>query len=315
MSAPVIRPLENGIIPKTSWLDNALVLPPDQIARFIDPASGIRFYPVPNPTGEYLVAFPGATSLLGFVAPQQTKDTLNRWRAKEVAAGRDPSAAANTGTLVHSCMERIVRGEDPAPDNEDVAILLEGMPEGLSEYTSFIWNEAPLRSEHFFTYNTTDLTHPDRLPRVWSYRLGCSGTPDLLGRRRGRICLGDFKTSKRPYVQAGAGEVVKYGDGLGYKSYKKTVRQLICYAFCIEETLGITVDDFQIIVGLRDGHQILEVPEWEIAMERWSVLSMAQRFWNAYGELKMSELKQLEATPSGVTTLEVTPLEEAPVLV
>jgi hypothetical protein len=274
----------------------AIRLRNDEIKRFVDPVSGIRFYPCPSPDGKSLIAYPGATSLLGFVAPQKDKDVLTRWREREIAAGRTGYEGAERGTLTHACCERWVLGLDPSPDNLEIAEFYEGMTEPLEDFSSFMWSERPLRADWLHAYNTDDVNHPDRLARVYSHSLGCSGTPDLIGMRNGKVVLVDFKTSgKRLYVQPKPGDKLSRDELLGFKAFVKTCRQMIAYSYCIKETLNVDVEEMMIIVGLRDQTQVLHVEPWRIEQERYTTLALAQEFWRKFAELRADQLRLVAA--------------------
>lgn len=253
--------------------------------RFIDPASGIRFYPIPPPAGsDELLAVPGVTSVLGTAQTEEERERLRNWRAREVAAGRDPNAARERGTRVHSCLEDYIRGIEPSFSSEVDAAAYSGMTRHLEPYTEFWWNERPLIDGWEHCWNAPP-GHPDRLARVWSWLWGVAGTPDLMGRhRRGLNLLGDFKTSNQPYFRC-SGERVPQWKMTGYLKYKKTVRQLCAYKLCVEEMLGIHIDALQIIVGLPEPGEAqmfyIKGPELELETQAFKVL--ARQFWMQQG--------------------------------
>lgn len=253
---------------------------PEAPARYIDPASGIRFYPIPAPGGEGLVAVPGVTSILSDASSDEDRQRLENWRQREIAAGRDPNAGRDRGTRVHAALEDYIRGVEPRFTTEVDAAAFSGMERHLERYEEFLWNERPLVSgwEHCWSAAPGD---PDRLARVWSWLWGYAGTPDLMGKhRRGLTILGDFKTSNNPYYRCSGRQVPAYKQW-GYKKYKKTVRQLCAYKLAAEEMLGITIDALQIIVGLPAAGEsqmfLIQGPELELETEAFKQL--AAQFW------------------------------------
>lgn len=126
-----------------------------------------------------------------------------------------------------------------------------------------------------------------RIARVWNHTWGYAGTPDLIGRHHcGLTLLSDFKTSTRPYYRCSGNQVPAYAM-LGYKKYKKCVRQLCLYKLAVEEMFDIKIDLLQIIVGLpKPGEaQMFFIREEEIALETERALGFCARFWEHHGEL------------------------------
>jgi hypothetical protein len=260
------------------WLKDA---PPSTTPRrFIDPASGIRFYPIPAPNGKGLVAVPGTTSVLSSSQTTEERDVLERWRARELQAGRDPNAARERGTRVHGALENYIRGLPPGLEREDDLDVFSGMTQHLDSYSEFLWNERPLIDgwEHCWSAPAGD---PDRLARVWSWLWGYAGTPDLIGRhRRGLTILGDFKTSNQPYYRC-SGKQVPAWKQTGYKKFRKTVRQLCAYKLAAEEMLDVRIDALQIIVGLpqRGESQMFYIQGPDLELETENFKQLAIQFW------------------------------------
>lgn len=266
------------------WQMRAPRLPADQIGRYKCTRTGMRMYPVPDPRGvEYgLTALPGATTLLGALAPREDKERLEKWRAREVKAGRDPNAAAERGTKVHALLERRILGLKLESDDEEVMSYASGMDEGFNEFTEFLWSERPLVRGWEKAWNTMDTSHPDRLARVWSAEWGVSGVPDLIGVRRGRNVLSDFKSARVPYFVPEHGQQIPWGEKFNAMKFYKTCRQLSLYALAIEETLGLHIDELEIRVGYPGGSQIIAVPEMTYARELENVKKMCLEFWGNF---------------------------------
>jgi hypothetical protein len=262
------------------WLRHAAAVKTPK--RFIDPASGIRFYPIPAPESGGLIAVPGTTSILSSDQSPEDNAVLERWRVNELAAGRDPNAAREKGTRVHGALENYIRGLPHDLKREEDIAAYSGMPKHLERYSEFLWNERPLVRgwEHCWS---APKGHPDRLARVWSWLWGYAGTPDLIGRhRRGLTLLGDFKTSTQPYYRC-SGRQVPAWKQIGFKKYKKTVRQLCAYKLAVEELFDLRIDALQIIVGLPapGESQMFYIQGPELELETETFKQMALKFWSA----------------------------------
>jgi hypothetical protein len=274
------------------WRQRGLILPPGASRqRFIDPISGIRFYPVPIPGTDEWVALPGVTSILGAMATAEENQRLEEWRQREIAAGRDPNERRECGSRVHGLLECDIRGLPfpvPATEQEEKwrkqdLDFYSGMEVHLRKYETFLWSEKPLVPgwEHCWSAPPGD---PTRLARVWSLAWGFSGTPDLIARRINQLLmLGDFKTSKDPYYRCSGDKVPQFKEN-GFKKYKKTVRQLCAYRLAIKETLGLEIDHLQIIVGLpQPGKaQMFYVHGAELELETENFKKAAIKFWENF---------------------------------
>lgn len=274
------------------WADKGLKLQgPGCHKRFIDPFTGIRFYPVKVPGQDHWIALPGVTSILGSLTPPEETRFLEEWRQKEINAGRDPNAGRDRGTRVHARLEAYIRGlPPPRPETEQEHALTQsdhdyfsGMEKYLDHYESFVWSEKPLLPgyDHCWSAPAGD---PDRLARVWSLLWGFSGTPDLIARRSNSMTiLGDFKTSSKPYYRCSGNKVPAFKE-VGFKKYKKTVRQLCGYKLAIKETLDIDINALQIIVGLpgRNEAQMFYIHGMELEVEMENFKKAAISFWENF---------------------------------
>lgn len=280
--------------PHRYWTRQALPLQSPR--RYTDPISGIRFYPI-TVDGK-LLAVPGVTSLLGALEPPETKQRLEEWRKKEVAAGRDPNAGRERGTRVHGLLEDLIRTGGANPQCQADADYFSGMERYIENYDAFLWNERPLVQgwEHCWSAPEGD---PNRLARVWSALWGYAGTPDLIATRRGLNILGDFKTSTRPYFRCSGSKVPQHHE-VGYKKYVKTVRQLCAYRLAIQEVLGIEIDKLQIIVGLPKAGEAQQffVHGPEIERETETVKRMAVQFWEKFGQIHGAAAGSRAARPA-----------------
>ena len=258
----------------------------DSPKRFIDPATGLRFYPIPLKDQSGFACVPGVTSILGCTATQEDKERLERWRAKEIAAGRDPNAARERGTRVHAGLEDWVRGLTPDFKVQSDLDCFTGMTRHLERYDTFLWNERPLVPGWERCWNTDDKSDPNRLARVWSNVWGYSGTPDFIAvtKENRQTVLGDFKTSNQPYFRC-SGTLVPMHRKTGFLKYKKTVRQLCAYKMAVEEMFpDVHIDGLQIVVGLpKSGEsQQFWISDAEIARETETFKQTCRHFWCDY---------------------------------
>jgi len=269
-----------AISPQRFWTAQALELTSPK--RYIDPVSGIRFYPIE--VDGRLLAVPGVTSLLGALDPPESKTRLEEWRQREVAAGRDPNAGRERGTRVHGLLEDVIRTGNANPASQEDADFFSGMEQYIERYDRFLWNERPLVQGWEHVWSAPE-GHPHRLARVWSALWGYAGTPDLIAQRRGVTILGDFKTSNRPYYRC-HGDKVPQHHQTGYKKYVKTVRQLCAYRLAIQEVLDIEIHGLQIIVGLPEAGKAQQfyIQGPELERETEAVKRSAVEFWTKYGQ-------------------------------
>ena len=269
--------------PAAFWTTRAPASLTPETPRFTCTRTGIRLYFVPHPNGDGQLAVPGVTSILGSEQTPEEKERLAAWRQRELDAGRDPNARRDCGTRVHGLLEDLIRTGKAKPANQEDADFFSGMEAYIERYDEFLWNERPLRDgwEHCWSAPESD---PNRLARVWSPTWGFAGTPDLIAVRNGVRVVGDFKTSSKPYFRCHGSKVPKYQE-LGFKKYKKTVRQLCAYRLAIKEILGLETDALHIIVGLPEAGVAqqfwIQGPELEYETEQFKRLSV--EFWQKFG--------------------------------
>jgi hypothetical protein len=282
--------------PHPFWTSQAKQL--SSRGRYTDPISGIRFYPIE--VDGRILAVPGVTSLLGAIEPSETKQRLEEWRQREIAAGRDPNARRDCGTRVHGLLEDLIRTGDASPGCQEDANFFNGMEQHIRAYDEFLWNERPLRQGWEHCWSAPE-GNPERLARVWSAVWGYAGTPDLIARRRGVTVLGDFKTSTREYYRCHGDKVPRHHE-TGYKKYVKTVRQLCAYRLAIQEVLDLQIDALQIIVGLpqagRAQQFYIQGPELERETE--NVKRSAVQFWKQYGQSHTAAAAELPVRPAAL---------------
>lgn len=221
---------------------------------------GSRHYRTPH--GD----LPSVTTILS--ATSGNKAALERW-AKKNPGGRE--AAAARGTKVHSLMEEYLLGinKDPQIDDPEIAAFWDGLPNNLSKLGRVIWAENPVGDAYPWCVGS------DGISRVWHPGIkenetwGWAGAPDIVCEYKGKIVLGDLKTSNGPYFNKWPGpETPKNQYGMkraGFMKYKKCMLQMGAYALGLEHTCNITPELLMIFVATRETSQVFAVQGQTIA--------------------------------------------------
>lgn len=206
-------------------------------------------------------ALPSVTTILS--ATSGNKAALERW-AKKNPGGRE--AAAARGTRVHSLMEEYLLGinKDPQIDDEEIAQFWEGLPEKLDKLERIVWAENPANPGDF-----SWTMGGDGISRVWhpgvheTETWGWAGAPDIVAEYKGKVVLGDLKTSNGLYYSRWPGpETLKSEYGMkraGFMKYQKCMMQMGAYAMALEHTVGIIPEILMIFVATRERSQVFAV--------------------------------------------------------
>ena len=205
-------------------------------------------------------ALPSVTTILS--ATGGNKAALERW-AKKNPGGRE--AAAARGTRVHSLMEEYLLGveKNPVIDDPEIEAFWNGLPEKLDKLGRVLWAENPVGDNFSWTIGG------DGVSRVWhpgineSENWGWAGAPDIVAEYKGKIILGDLKTSNGPYYSRWPGaETLKSEYAMrrsGFMKYQKCQMQLGAYALGLEHTIGVVPEVFMTFVATRDRTQVFAV--------------------------------------------------------
>ena len=206
-------------------------------------------------------ALPSVTTILS--ATGGNKAALERWAAKN-PGGRE--AAAARGTKVHSLMEEYLLGinKDPVIEDEEIAAFWEGLPQNLDKLDRVVWAENPANPDDFaWTMGG------DGISRVWHPGVneeetwGWAGAPDIVAEYKGKVVLGDLKTSNGPYYAKWPGpETLKSEYGMkraGFMKYQKCMMQMGAYALALEHTVNIVPEILMIFVATKDRSQVFAV--------------------------------------------------------
>ena len=206
-------------------------------------------------------ALPSVTTILS--ATSGNKAALERWAAKN-PGGRE--AAAARGTKVHSLMEEYLLGinKDPVIEDEEIAAFWDGLPQNLDKLDRIVWAENPANPDDFaWTMGG------DGISRVWhpgvheTETWGWAGAPDIVAEYKGKVVLGDLKTSNGPYYAKWPGpETMKSEYGMkraGFMKYTKCMMQMGAYALALEHTVNIVPEILMIFVATKDRCQVFAV--------------------------------------------------------
>jgi hypothetical protein len=206
-------------------------------------------------------ALPSVTTILS--ATQGNKAALERWAAKN-PGGRE--AAAARGTKVHSLMEEYLLGinKEPVIDNEEIAQFWEGLPQNLDKLERIVWAENPANPDDFaWTMGG------DGISRVWhpgvheTENWGWAGAPDIVAEYKGKVVLGDLKTSNGLYFSRWPGpETLKSEYGMkraGFMKYQKCQMQMGAYALALEHTVNIVPEIIMTFVATKERAQVFAI--------------------------------------------------------
>ena len=225
---------------------------------------------------------PSVTTILS--ATSGNKAALERW-AKKNPGGRE--AAAARGTKVHSLMEEYLLGidKDPQIDDPEIAEFWNGLPDNLSKLENILWAENPVDPD---TYGWT--LGGDGISRVWhpgkdeNSKHGWAGAPDIVAEYKGKIVLGDLKTSNGPYYSKWPGSDTpksEYGKRrAGFMKYSKCQLQLAAYALALEHTIDIVPDLCMTFVATRTTTQVFVIQPMTISKYKQKWLDTVDKYYN-----------------------------------
>ena len=130
----------------------------------------------------------------------------------------------------------------------------------------------------------------DGISRVWhpgikeDEKWGWAGAPDIVAEYRGKVVLGDLKTSNGPYYSRwpGAGTPkAEYGKRrAGFMKYSKCQLQLAAYALALEHTIGITPELCMTFVATRDNTQVFAIQSLTIEKYKTKWLETVAKYYN-----------------------------------
>lgn len=227
-------------------------------------------------------SLPSVTTILS--ATQGNKAALERW-AKKNPGGRE--AAAARGTKVHSLMERFLLGIDREPTIEDpeIAQFWDGLPENLSKLEKIVWAENPANPDDFAW-----VVGGDGVSRVWhpgineKQNWGWAGTPDIVAEYKGKVVLGDLKTSNGPYYAKWPGpDTPKNMYGMkraGFMKYQKCQMQMAAYALALEHTINIKPELIMTFVATKERSQVFAIQSSTIEKYKEKWLNTVEKYYS-----------------------------------
>lgn len=237
--------------------------------------NGSRHYKTP------FGAFPSVTTILS--ATGGNKAALERW-AKKNPGGRE--AAAARGTKVHSLMEEYLLGieKNPIIEDEEIAEFWSGLPDNLDKLGRVIWAENPVGDAFPWTMGG------DGISRVWhpgikeDQNWGWAGAPDIVAEYKGKVVLGDLKTSNGPYYAKWPGpDCPKNEYGMrraGFMKYQKCMMQMGAYAMALEHTVNIIPEILMIFVATRERSQVFAVQAGTIEKYKQKWLDAVEKYYS-----------------------------------
>jgi len=226
-------------------------------------------------------ALPSVTTILS--ATQGNKASLERWNKKN--PGKREEAAAR-GTAVHARMEHYLLGERKFEYNEIVEPFWDGLPEKLDKFEDVIWAENPVDNHYSWTIGG------DGISRVWhpgvneNETWGWAGAPDIIATYKGKIILGDLKTSNGLYYGKWPGPETprdEYGmRRAGFIKYQKCCMQLAAYHMAIEETISIKPDVHMILVATQMRAQTFAIQGRTIQKYKEKWLEAVEKYYTEF---------------------------------
>ena len=227
----------------------------------------MRLYRIGDGTNRYA---PSVTTILGAVASEKSKRSLETWNTNNPGAKEEACAR---GTHIHECCEHYLRGL-PFDVDPRWTSYWEGMEKHLCKVEDLLWSERPMRPE-WRPIAVAD----DGMPRIWSSQYLYSGTPDLVYQRNGMTILADYKTSTNPYCRFFPKDSTDRTRFTGWMKYQKVCKQLAAYSIAFEETLGVKIDACQVLVSTEDLTQNFYVQGGEFNKFKRKWLENVNTFW------------------------------------
>lgn len=233
-------------------------------------------------------ALSSTTTILG--ATSGNKAALERWNQKNPGKREE---AAKRGTLVHSYMERYMLGERDFDIDPAVEPFWRGLPANLDKLGRCIWAENPLNDAFPWCVGA------DGISRVWhpgrheTEIRGWAGAPDLIFEWKGKIVLGDLKTSNCRYMAKWPGpETPKSEYGMrraGFVKYEKCQRQMASYALACEHTIGIKPEILMTFVCTPEATQVFAIQGTTIEKYKQKWWETVDKFYDDLAAKKAAE--------------------------
>lgn len=170
-----------------------------------------RLYEVPNGN-----RYPSVTNIVGSIGD---KSYLQEWRNKvgNEVADKITSDAARRGTFLHSCCEN----------------WLQGLP---VKFDMFQHTEKEMFSYFLPVLQSIEEVHAMETA-LWSDKLRCAGTVDLIAKHNGQMKVLDWKNARRFKTKE---EIPNY------------FAQMAAYAYMFYERTGIAISKIMVVISVED---------------------------------------------------------------
>jgi len=113
---------------------------------------------------------------------------------------------------------------------------------------------------------------------------GWAGAPDIVAEYKGKIVLGDLKTSNGPYYSKWPGpETPKNQYGMrraGFMKYQKCQLQLAAYALGLEHTVNIKPELCMTFVATRETVQVFAIQAGTIEKYKQKWLDTVEKYYS-----------------------------------
>ena len=183
-------------------------------------------------------------------------------------------------------MEEFLLGRETNPQINDpeIADFWNGLPENLEKLENIVWAENPKNPDDF-----SWVVGGDGVSRVWhpgvskDKNWGWAGTPDIVCEYKGKVVLGDLKTSNGPYYARWPGaDTPKKLYGMkraGFMKYSKCQMQMAAYALALEHTVNIKPELIMTFVATREDTQVFVIQSSTIEKYKQKWLDAVEKYY------------------------------------
>ena len=188
--------------------------------------------------------------------------------------------------------------EDPEFIKETVEPFWNGLSEKLDKFDKVIWAENPANDDFQWTIGG------DGISRVWSPGehetevRGWAGAPDIIATYKGKVVLGDLKTSNGLYFGKWPGaDTPKDQYGMrraGFIKYQKCCMQLAAYDIAVQHTIGIKPDIHMIIVATVERPQVFAIQGRTIDKYKEKWMKCVDKYYEEFHNIPEIEMEVVD---------------------
>ena len=181
-------------------------------------------------------------------------------------------------------------------EDKEIAQFWEGLPENLSKLENIIWAENPANQDDFSWTKGSD-----GISRVWhpgfveGKQYGWAGAPDIVAEYKGKVVLGDLKTSNGPYYAKWPGpDTPKNLYGMkraGFMKYSKCQLQMAAYSLALEHTINIKPEMCITLVSTREKTQVFVIQEHTLNKYKDKWLATVDKYYNEILPAQQEEIE------------------------